>query len=99
MNRLYFGDCLTVMQDMPKWSVDLIYLDPPFNSQRQYNSIYKDATGRPLPDQVIAFNDMWVLDDRTEGSDPAHAGADAPERGRRFGQPVLAVVDERTPRH
>ena len=54
------------MQDMPKWSVDLIYLDPPFNSQRQYNSIYKDATGRPLPDQVIAFNDMWILDDRTE---------------------------------
>ncbi len=61
MNQLYYGDCLTIMLDMPLASVDLIYLDPPFNSQRQYNSIYKDETGRPLPDQVDAFNDMWEL--------------------------------------
>ena len=38
MNRLYYGDCLTIMQDWPLQSVDLIYLDPPFNSNRQYNS-------------------------------------------------------------
>lgn len=66
MNRLYYGDCLTVMQDMPLASVDLIYLDPPFNSQRQYNSIYKDETGRPLPDQIESFCDMWELDSETE---------------------------------
>ena len=66
MNRLHFGDCLTVMQDMPLYSVDLIYLDPPFNSNRQYNSIYRDETGRPLPEQVDAFCDMWILDDRSE---------------------------------
>ena len=51
MNQLYYGDCLTVMQDFGLASVDLIYLDPPFNSNRDYNAIYKDETGRPLPDQ------------------------------------------------
>ena len=66
MNRLYYGDCLTIMQDWPLQSVDLIYLDPPFNSNRQYNSIYKDETGRPLPDQIEAFCDMWELDDERE---------------------------------
>ena len=66
MNRLYYGDCLTIMQEMGKYSVDLIYLDPPFNSNREYNAIYKDETGRPLPDQVEAFNDTWLLDDERE---------------------------------
>ena len=66
MNKLYYGDCLTVMQEMKSNSVDLIYLDPPFNSNRQYNSIYKDETGRPLPDQIDAFCDMWELDTETE---------------------------------
>ncbi len=66
MNRLYYGDCLTIMQDWPLHSVDLIYLDPPFNSNRQYNSIYKDETGRPLPDQIEAFCDMWELDSERE---------------------------------
>ncbi|MDE0033994.1 MAG: DNA methyltransferase [Deltaproteobacteria bacterium] len=66
MNRLYYGDCLTVMQNMKSASVDLIYLDPPFNSDRTYNNIYKDETGRPLPDQIDAFCDMWELDEETE---------------------------------
>ena len=66
MNRLYYGDCLTIMQNWPLQSVDLIYLDPPFNSNHQYNSIYKDETGRPLPDQIEAFCDMWELDDERE---------------------------------
>ena len=63
MNQLWFEDCLTVMRDdMNLGSVDLIYLDPPFNSNRAYNAIYKDATGRPLPEQIDAFCDMWTLD-------------------------------------
>ena len=66
MNRLYYGDCLTIMQDMPAASVDLIYLDPPFNSNRTYNAIYRDETGRPLPDQIEAFCDMWTLDSERE---------------------------------
>ncbi|MDE0609336.1 MAG: DNA methyltransferase [Anaerolineaceae bacterium] len=66
MNRLYYGDCLTIMQGMPQQSVDLIYLDPPFNSNRSYNAIYKDETGRPLPDQIEAFCDQWELDAERE---------------------------------
>ena len=66
MNRLYYGDCLTVMQEMPLGSVDLIYLDPPFNSQKDYNAIYRDETGRPLPDQIEAFCDQWTLNEETE---------------------------------
>ncbi len=67
MNRLYYGDCLTVMQEyMRSNSVDLIYLDPPFNSNREYNQIYKDETGRPLPDQIDAFCDLWTLDEERE---------------------------------
>ncbi len=63
MNTLYYGDCLTIMREkMPSASVDLVYLDPPFNSKRDYNAIYKDNTGRPLPDQVDAFTDTWTLD-------------------------------------
>ncbi len=66
MNRLYYGDCLTIMQEWPNACVDLIYLDPPFNSQRNYNAIYKDETGRPLPDQIEAFCDMWELDEERD---------------------------------
>ena len=66
MNKLYFGDCLTIMEEMPLGSVDLIYLDPPFNSQRDYNAIYKDETGRPLPAQIEAFGDMWELNEERE---------------------------------
>ena len=56
VNRLYYGDCLTIMRDeLRLHSVDLIYLDPPFNSNQAYNAIYKDETGRLLPDQIDAF--------------------------------------------
>ncbi len=67
MNKLFYGDCLTIMRDIiPANSVDLIYLDPPFNSNREYNAIYKTETGKPLPDQVEAFCDTWTLDEERE---------------------------------
>ena len=69
MNKLYYGDCLTVMRDlMGSSAADLIYLDPPFNSLQEYNSIYKDETGRPLPDQIEAFCDLYTLDQERERS-------------------------------
>lgn len=49
------------MREMPMGYVDLVYLDPPFNSNRDYASIYEDETGRPLPEQIDAFNDFWEL--------------------------------------
>ena len=66
MNTLYYGDCLAIMQEMPIKGIDLIYLDPPYNSKKEYNSIYKDETGRPLPQQIMAFNDQWTLDRKAE---------------------------------
>ncbi|MCG8621824.1 MAG: site-specific DNA-methyltransferase [Proteobacteria bacterium] len=58
-NLLCYGDNLTIMQDIPDGAVDLIYLDPPFNSKRDYNAIYQDETGNPLPKQVEVFKDTW----------------------------------------
>ncbi len=66
MNHLYYGDCLEIMQGMKLGSVDLIYLDPPFNSNQTYNAIYKDETGQPLPEQVEAFCDIWELNDERQ---------------------------------
>lgn len=65
-NHLYYGDNLTIMQTMPNACVDLIYLDPPFNSQRNYNLIYKKLTGQPVPEQEEAFCDAWDLDPEKE---------------------------------
>lgn len=66
MNRLYYGDNLTIMQQMPKYSVDLIYLDPPFNSQQNYNLLYRTMTGKPVPEQAEAFCDTWEMDAQKE---------------------------------
>lgn len=65
-NRLYYGDNLTIMRSMPNACVDLIYLDPPFNSQRTYNLIYTKLTGLPLPEQEEAFCDAWQMDPEKE---------------------------------
>jgi DNA modification methylase len=61
-NTLYYGDNLYIIQEkIERASVDLIYLDPPFNSARNYNIIYKDTTGNPVPEQTLAFSDTWEL--------------------------------------
>ena len=61
-NHLFYGDNLSIMSTMPKNLVDLIYLDPPFNSKQNYNLIYKTLTGKPVPDQADAFCDTWAMD-------------------------------------
>ena len=62
LNQLLYGDNLEVMRRMQSESVDLIYLDPPFNSNRNYNFLYSQATGLPLPEEAEAFCDAWTLD-------------------------------------
>ena len=61
MNRiLYAADCLDVLQNeqlLPDESVDLIYLDPPFNSESNYNLPFKGREKAALP--VEAFSDTW----------------------------------------
>ena len=66
MNLLYYGDCFTIMAEWPDACVDLVYLDPPVDSNRQYNAIYRDETGRPLPDQIEASSDRLELDEARE---------------------------------
>jgi DNA modification methylase len=65
-NALYYGDNLTIMQGMNNGAVDFIYLDPPFNSQRNYNLIYEKLTGHPVPEQDEAFCDAWEMDPEKE---------------------------------
>ncbi len=48
MNTLYYGDNLKILQDrnyFPESSVDLVYLDPPFNSNRNYDVLFKNQSG------------------------------------------------------
>ena len=57
---LYYGDCLDWMRQWPADSVDLIYLDPPFNSNANYNILF--GAGNGVPAQVRAFRDTWKWD-------------------------------------
>ena len=60
MNRLYYGDNLDILRrHIPDASVDLIYLDPPFNSNRSYNVLFKEADGSAADSQITAFDDTW----------------------------------------
>lgn len=59
VNKLHFGDNLDVLRAMSAESVDLIYLDPPFNSQSIYGVIYGTKRGGPSQAQSHAFKDMW----------------------------------------
>ena len=59
-NRLYYGDNLNILRDsIESESVDLVYLDPPFNSSRDYNVIFKDESGNKSDAQLLAFEDTW----------------------------------------
>jgi site-specific DNA-methyltransferase (adenine-specific) len=60
MNALYFGDNLDVLRESIKdESVDLIYLDPPFNSNATYNVLFKTPKGHQSEAQIEAFDDTW----------------------------------------
>ena len=59
-NRLYYGDNLIVLREHIKdESVDLIYLDPPFNSRQDYNVLFAERDGTRSASQIMAFEDTW----------------------------------------
>jgi DNA modification methylase len=66
LNQLHYGDNLDVLQTLPGESVDLIYLDPPFNSQASYNMLFHAPTGERSRAQIEAFEDTWHWTDEAE---------------------------------
>lgn len=66
-NHLYYGDNLRVLRDSIRdESVDLIYLDPPFNSNASYNVLFKGPQGNESAAQIEAFDDTWHWTDSAE---------------------------------
>ena len=83
-NKLFFGDNLEILEDrtrFPDASVDLIYLDPPFNSNADYNTLFRHADGTPAAAQTLAFTDTWKWDEKAAHVlwDFQSGGIDAPE--------------------
>jgi adenine specific DNA methylase Mod len=69
MNRLYFGDNLEWLRnksEFPNSSVDLVYLDPPFNSNADYNVLFRETSGEVSRAQFHAFTDTWTWADAAE---------------------------------
>ena len=59
-NVLYYGDNLDILRRfIPDESLDLIYLDPPFNSNATYNVLFGEKSGEKSSAQITAFDDTW----------------------------------------
>ena len=66
-NQLYYGDNLDILRNhIPDESVDLIYIDPPFNSNQAYNVIFSETDGSSSQAQIQAFEDTWHWVESTE---------------------------------
>ena len=85
-NQLFYGDNLDVLRlHVLDESVDLVYLDPPFNSNANYNVLFAERDGTQAAAQIKAFNDTWRWDDGA-----ARAYADVVEAGGRVSQAMQA---------
>lgn len=68
-NTLYYGDNLAILRDrIASESIDLVYLDPPFNSNRSYNVLFRQESGSESEAQVQAFDDTWHWNQHTEAT-------------------------------
>ena len=86
-NTLYHGDCMDILKGWDDECVDLIYLDPPFNSDADYNILYgKDRAGEPRdePAQFTAFKDTWYWNE--------NAAERVAEISRAVGHPAQKVI-------
>lgn len=95
-NTLFYGDNLEVLRGrdadgrplVPDESVDLIYLDPPFNSAANYNVLFKAPDGKSSESQLEAFEDTWHWGDsaarrRKSAASPANSAPCSTRRGVR----------------
>jgi len=105
-NILYYGDNLDILKrDIPSESVDLVYLDPPFKSNQNYNVLFKEQDGTRAASQIRAFEDTWTWsqDDEKVFADLVTAGgkvADVMQAFRTFLGPcdMLAYLVMMCPR-
>jgi DNA modification methylase len=68
-NVLYYGDNLDILREhVPDESIDLIYLDPPFNSNRSYNVLFRESSGVGSGAQIEAFEDTWRWGQAAQGA-------------------------------
>ena len=68
-NLLYYGDNLEILRDyVTDESVDLVYLDPPFNSNATYNVLFAERNGSRAAAQIKAFEDTWQWDQVAAGA-------------------------------
>lgn len=85
-NQLYFGDNLDVLRRyVGDASVDLVYLDPPFNSNANYNVLFKEHDGAQAASQIQAFEDTWRWDEHA-----ARAYQETVEAGGKLSQALQA---------
>jgi site-specific DNA-methyltransferase (adenine-specific) len=69
MNKLYFGDNLEILREyIDDASVDLVYLDPPFNSDARYNVLFQSPKDAQASAQAEAFRDTWLWGEEAEWS-------------------------------
>ena len=69
MKALYYGDNLTVLREhIAEASVDLVYLDPPFNSNATYNVLFRSPKGGQAEAQIEAFEDTWHWGEEAEAA-------------------------------
>ena len=95
MNRLYYGDNLDILRRyVADESVDLVYLDPPFNSNQTYNVLFQEQDGSRSASQIKAFEDTWHWDQTAAQSyeETLEAGGQVAEAMRAF-QTLLGSND------
>ena len=86
MNRLYYGDNLDVLRrHIDDESVDLVYLDPPFKSDQDYNVLFEERDGSSAASQIKAFGDTWTWDQSA-----ARAYEETVERGGPVARAMIA---------
>lgn len=87
MNTLYYGDNLDILRRyIPDETVDLVYLDPPFNSKATYNMLFEEHDGSKSAAQFQAFEDTWHWDQAA-----AAAYQEVAERGEKISQAIIAM--------
>ena len=85
-NLLYYGDNLDILRRyVADESVDLVYLDPPFNSNATYNVLFAEQNGAQAASQIKAFEDTWRWD-----SEAARTYFETVEQGGRVSEALQA---------